>query len=484
MVKFTSAAFALSLALSPFTSAQTFSECNPTQKTGCAPNPALNGKYTVDFTKGASTMGSDWKTTSGAMEWVPEGAQMSIKAFGDGPTIQSNWYIFFGRVDVVMRSAPGAGIVSSFVMESDDLDEIDWEMIGSHTGDVQSNYFGKGNTTTYDRGAFHAVQNPASTFTKYSVDWTADRTQWLINDQVVRTLNFADAVGGKNYPQTPMNIRLGNWVAGTPGNSQGTIDWAGGIADMSKGPFNMIVQSVSVTNYKPAGSYSYNDMSGSWQSINISQTPISGSAGSTARSNSTSTEGAGTGGGSAGIGSAGPGSASNSTAEEPCDDGSMGSSSSIIYKSPQTASTSASGAAATGVASNASGSSAATVSVNTSGSSATGAVGAASSSTGSGTGGGSGSGIVANGAASSSAAATPVVSINVGGTSGSSVLTASATTLASAVSAGSSSMSYPLGANGTTSALPAQQTTNDGKRTAVGSTSALAVLLGLLVVAL
>jgi hypothetical protein len=25
-----------------------------------------------------------------------------------------------------MKAAPGAGIVSSFVMESDDLDEIDW----------------------------------------------------------------------------------------------------------------------------------------------------------------------------------------------------------------------------------------------------------------------------------------------------------------------------------------------------------------------
>jgi hypothetical protein len=25
-----------------------------------------------------------------------------------------------------MQAAPGAGIVSSFVMESDDLDEIDW----------------------------------------------------------------------------------------------------------------------------------------------------------------------------------------------------------------------------------------------------------------------------------------------------------------------------------------------------------------------
>jgi hypothetical protein len=44
----------------------------------------------------------------------------------DAPTLVSRWYIFFGKVDIVLQSAPGTGIVSSFVMESDDLDEIDF----------------------------------------------------------------------------------------------------------------------------------------------------------------------------------------------------------------------------------------------------------------------------------------------------------------------------------------------------------------------
>jgi hypothetical protein len=39
-----------------------------------------------------------------------------------------------------MKAAPGAGIVSSFVMQSDDLDEIDWEWIGSDTAQVQSKF--------------------------------------------------------------------------------------------------------------------------------------------------------------------------------------------------------------------------------------------------------------------------------------------------------------------------------------------------------
>jgi Glycosyl hydrolases family 16 len=40
--------------------------------------------------------------------------------------MMSNHYIFFGRVETWLKSAPGQGIVSSIVLESDDLDEIDW----------------------------------------------------------------------------------------------------------------------------------------------------------------------------------------------------------------------------------------------------------------------------------------------------------------------------------------------------------------------
>lgn len=206
-----------------------------------------------------------------------DGAKFTIKSFTDGPTMASNFYIFFGKVEAVMKAAPGAGIISSFILESDDLDEIDWEMIGSQTTQVQSNYFGKGNTTDYTRGAFHPVAAPATSFHTYTIDWKQDSTTWAIDGKVVRTLNYADAIGGKNYPQTPSNIRLGNWVGGQPNGNKGTIEWAGGIADMTQAPFDMFVKSISITNYNPAASYSYGDSTGSWQSIQKSQKVVSGS---------------------------------------------------------------------------------------------------------------------------------------------------------------------------------------------------------------
>jgi beta-glucanase (GH16 family) len=73
-------------------------------------------------------------------------------------------FLLFGRVTAVLEAATGAGIVSAFILQSDDLDEIDWEWLGGDTAHVQSNYFSKGDTTSYDRGAVHNVDNPQSSF--------------------------------------------------------------------------------------------------------------------------------------------------------------------------------------------------------------------------------------------------------------------------------------------------------------------------------
>lgn len=47
-----------------------------------------------------------------------------ISGLGQAPTIATGKYIFFGRVDVEVQAAPGVGIVTSAVLQSDDLDEV------------------------------------------------------------------------------------------------------------------------------------------------------------------------------------------------------------------------------------------------------------------------------------------------------------------------------------------------------------------------
>ncbi|KAJ5091502.1 hypothetical protein NUU61_006372 [Penicillium alfredii] len=203
--------------------AQTYSSCNPTKKT-CSADTGLD-KYrsSSDFTSGDSAF-NDWNTSAGTVSSTSLGAKFSIAKQGDAPTIESNFYIFFGYVEVKLRAANGTGIVSTVVLESDDLDEIDWEQLGAYDNQIQTDYFGKGNTTSYDRATTVSVSSPEETFHTYAVDWTSSKIDWLLDGNVVRTLNYADAVGGSNFPQTPMRIRIGIWAGGDPDNAEGTIE--------------------------------------------------------------------------------------------------------------------------------------------------------------------------------------------------------------------------------------------------------------------
>jgi beta-glucanase (GH16 family) len=256
------------VALATLASAQTFTDCDPTKKT-CPADTALGKTVTIDFTKGKSDQFDLAEGTT--LTYGTDGAEFTINKEGQAPTITSNWYIFFGKVEVVLKASPGKGIVSSFVMESDDLDEIDWEWLGGDLTEVETNYFGKGNTTTYDRATYVPVSAPQDTFHTYTIEWKSSAITWAIDGTVIRTLAYADANGGANFPQTPMQVKLGNWVGGSSTAPKGTVEWAGGLTDFKEAPFVMYVKSLTVQDYSTGGaSYVYSDKSGSWQSIKTS----------------------------------------------------------------------------------------------------------------------------------------------------------------------------------------------------------------------
>lgn len=169
---------------------------------------------------------------------------------------------------MILKAASGQGVISSIVLESDDLDEIDWEFMGGNGTHAETNYFGKGNQTSFDRAIYYPVSSDLrENFHNYTLDWTAERLQWLIDGQVVRTLPYAAALNGTNYPQTPMTVRMGIWAGGDPGNNNGTIEWAGGLTDYTKGPYTMNIKSAQVTDYSSGKEYNWSDKSGGWQSI-------------------------------------------------------------------------------------------------------------------------------------------------------------------------------------------------------------------------
>lgn len=264
-MRFSTLLFAASALVAPAI-AQTWTDCNPLNKT-CPDNPALGMHHNFVFNK-SSTVTDSFNITRAPIEYGDNGAEFTIKKRKDSPTIQSFFYIFFGSVSVVMKAAPGKGVISSIVLQSEDLDEIDWEFMGGNATHAETNYFGKGNTTSFDRAIYYPVEKDVrENFHNYTIDWTAERLIWMIDGKVIRTLPFGEAYGGKNYPQTPVTVRLGIWAGGDPDFPQGTIDWAGGLTDFSKGPYTMYVKSADVKDYSTGKAYHWADRSGSWQSI-------------------------------------------------------------------------------------------------------------------------------------------------------------------------------------------------------------------------
>ncbi|KAK9314769.1 concanavalin A-like lectin/glucanase domain-containing protein, partial [Lipomyces starkeyi] len=251
--------------------AQSTANCNPLVAS-CPPDPALGGSISLDFTQGSSSHINP-VYSPGDISYTPDmGLTMTINQLGDGPTVASDFYIFFGKVEVVAQCAPGTGIVSSVVLISDDNDEIDLEWTGGDAYHVQTNYFSKGQTGSYDRGGMTDVTNPQTTFHTYTIDWNRDSVTWYVDGAVARVLPSNAPEG---YPQTPMQIKIGSWVGGSPDNAPGTIAWAGGLADFSQAPFNFYIKSLKVTDYSTGTEYVYSDNSGSEDSIQV----VSGSPG-------------------------------------------------------------------------------------------------------------------------------------------------------------------------------------------------------------
>ncbi|KAK7953715.1 ice nucleation protein [Apiospora saccharicola] len=268
-------ATAVALAASGLVSAQTHTDCNPMKKT-CPDDAALAKTLSIDFTKGKSDFFKEAIGTQ--ITYDGEGAKFVINKDKEAPTVTSQKYIFFGKVEVEMKAAPGAGIVSSLVLQSDNLDEIDYEWVGNDDTQVQTNYFGKGDDSTFDRGKFHSVNKPAAEFHKYSIEYTAEKVTWAVDGNVVRVLNYQDAKGGSRFPQTPMQIKLGTWVAGGPDSPEGTKQWAGGATDFKQAPFTCVYKSITIQDYsngvQGATAYKWNSNSdGSYQSIKVLTTP-------------------------------------------------------------------------------------------------------------------------------------------------------------------------------------------------------------------
>lgn len=241
--------------------------CNPLTSRHCQPNRALATTVTEHFHHPPLWMRRP-VGTHGGIRYTPDGCELVIEHLGDSPELELRLYLMFGRVEAEIKVAPGVGIVLLLYLQSDVLDEIDFEWFGGDPFETQTNWFRTGNTSTYDRSRYHAtVPPPQEHFHTYAIEWTPRMVSWLVDGHTVRTLAASHPQG---FPQTPMKVVVGSWVGGSTTNAPGTIAWAGGLSDMSAAPFTMVVRRLSVLDYSLGYLYIYTGRGGTALSVTAS----------------------------------------------------------------------------------------------------------------------------------------------------------------------------------------------------------------------
>lgn len=235
--------------------------CNPLHDKNCFVQNQALGEDLVGFEfKYFKTQG-DVQANHGVSQEII----MKLNERFQNPMIESNFYILYGKVECEILASSGQGIISSFYLQSNDLDEIDIaELFGGNPYEFQSNFFIKGNTTTWDRGGYHQIRNPLQYFNKYTVEWTPTEIKWWCNDILVRTLENSNTYG---IPRSPMAVKLSLWAGGDESNQPGTILWAGGKCDYKEMPYMMKVRNLRVSDYSSGTVYSYGYEEGQWKEL-------------------------------------------------------------------------------------------------------------------------------------------------------------------------------------------------------------------------
>jgi beta-glucanase (GH16 family) len=250
----------------------------------------------------------DYLGNSSAAQWsyvgeallVDGNVRLTMRNGTTGTTMSSSIYVWYGRVDVVMKTSHLAGVVSDAILLSNAKDEIDFEFIGTELEDAQTNYYYEG-IDNYTNMVEEPVSNSTyDNFHTYSVDWTENNITWYVDGTSVRTLTKESTYNSSTdqymFPQTPARIQLGIWPGGASSEPEGTIEWAGGAINWNApdltdpGYYFVELQSVTVTCYDaPSGTNSTGSTSYIYTSKNAQSADIAITDDTTVEGNSDGT---------------------------------------------------------------------------------------------------------------------------------------------------------------------------------------------------
>ncbi|ORX59600.1 glycoside hydrolase [Hesseltinella vesiculosa] len=166
--------------------------------------------------------------------WVSENRLPFNKFMGRGPTFNATSFMRFGKVSITMRTSKIPGSITAFILISDTGDEIDFEMIGGDSHQIQTNYFYSGEALYTVNGGFHTIKGNSlyDEMHTFTIDWQPDKIVWAVDGQTIREkLKSETCKDGKcKFPNSPSRVQIGLWdgsfESGTAYWSRGPINWA------------------------------------------------------------------------------------------------------------------------------------------------------------------------------------------------------------------------------------------------------------------
>ena len=93
---------------------------------------------------------ADWVGSGTPLQTTQKDATiLTLSEDGDsasGTLLASTTYVWYGKITASLKTSKGAGVVTAFILLSDNKDEIDFEFIGTDLQTAQSNYYFQGIT--------------------------------------------------------------------------------------------------------------------------------------------------------------------------------------------------------------------------------------------------------------------------------------------------------------------------------------------------
>jgi len=157
-----------------------------------------------------------------------------------GTRISTKNYVFHGRFDIKMKPSKGSNVITSFYLESDNGNIVNFNIINKNDtmAVIDTNIYNSSLNYDINSKKYNQPVILTDTYNVYSIIWTAQSYEWRFNDIVLRKENKIDL---QYFPDFQSKLRISIWEAppsewGGPGIQYALVAY----------PFETVVSNLSI----------------------------------------------------------------------------------------------------------------------------------------------------------------------------------------------------------------------------------------------